>query len=300
MQFGTDQDIPNCRCNEENCSFFLVKGLRFLFPDCSPCWRALEWEKKCEIPNDYQSVYGKLVKSGENYQSADVHQIDLDLNRTFPTTKLFGSDTKLALRRVLISISLFEPAVGYVQGMNFLAGSIMWHTTESKSFWFMINLLRKYEMRRNFLPGLPGLAKHSQILELLLFEQYPNFFCYLNEHRADVSVYITEWCFTLFAKIVPIYEMGMILHGFFLNGWVFFYKVVLAIIFRLKEKLLCLRDPADILTIIKPSEVYKKGRTNFIKSLSAGSENLTWAELLNEAENINLDKDYIEFLISNI
>ena len=56
----------------------------------------------------------------------------------------------------------------------------------------MITLLKKYELRKNYLPGLPGLSKHAQILELLLFEQYPNLLCYLNEHRADVGIYITE------------------------------------------------------------------------------------------------------------
>ena len=94
--------------------------------------------------------------------------------------------------------------------------------------------------------------------------------------------------------------MGLVLHGFFTHSWFFFYKLVLAIIIRLKEKLLGLRDPADILTIIKPSEVYKRGHFNFLKSLSNHSEELTWELLVLEANNIKLDIGYIDFLVSSI
>ena len=164
----------------------------------------------------------------------------------------------------------------------------------------MVTLLKKYELRRNYLPGLPGLSKHAQILEVLLFEQYPGLYCYLSEHRADVAVYITEWCFTLFAKIVPITEMGLVLHGFFLNSWFFFYKLVLSIILRLKDKILNVKDPADILTIIKPSEVYKKGQNSFLFSLANRNEDISWEIIINEANLIKLDKGYIEFLVSSL
>ena len=295
-----DKDISYCTCNQDSSSFSFSNSFRFLFPTRDPCWRSLSWEKHCEFPEDHMSTYSKLLKLQETASSPDIHQIDLDLNRTFPTTKHFNAEHKLSLRRILVCVSLYEPLVGYVQGMNFLVGSLLWHTSECKAFWLMVSLLKKYKLEMNYIPGLPGLSKHAQILELLLFEQYPNLLCYLNEHRADVSIYITEWCFTLFSKIVPITEMGLVLHEFFEHGWCFFYRLVLAIILRLKEKLLSLKDPADILTIIKPSEVYKRGHFSFLKSLRKDSEEMSWKKLIKEASKINLNKGYIEYLVSSI
>jgi Rab-GTPase-TBC domain len=295
-----NKDTSNCTCNQENTNFFLLKGLTLLFPNYNPCWRVAQWEKLSDFPADGEKIYSELIEIQKTAQSSEIHQIDLDLDRTFPYIKYFDDKRKLALRRILVCISLYEPLVGYVQGMNFLVGAILWHTSEYKTFWLMTSLLQKHDLRKNYLPGLPGLSKHAQILEVLLFEQYPSLYCYLSEHRADVSVYITEWCFTLFAKVIPIDKMGQVLHGFFINSWYFFYKIVLAIIFRLKEKLFSLKDPADILTIIKPSEVYKKGRYSFLNSLSRYSEDLTWEGLIGEADSINIDKGYIEFLVSTI
>ena len=60
------------------------------------------------------------------------------------------------------------------------------------------------------------------------------------------------------------------------------------------------KDPADILTIIKPSEVYKKGQNSFLFSLANRNEDISWEIIINEANLIKLDKGYIEFLVSSL
>lgn len=295
-----ENERADCNCNGETSGFAFLRSFGLGFFSAEPCWRCEEWEKLADFPADAVEIYLALRNQQETAVSPDIHQIDLDLNRTFPLSKSFNHERKQKLRRVLVCISLYKPLVGYVQGMNFLVGAILWHTCEYKAFWLMISLLVKYKLEWNYVHGLPGLAKHAKILELLLFEQYPNLLCYLNEHRADVSIYITEWCFTLFAKIVPVNDMGLILHEFFNHGWCFFYRLVLAIIIRLKEKLLTLKDPADILTIIKPSEVYKRGGFSFLKSITKNTEKMTWQEFIAEANSIQLNKGYIEYLMDDV
>ena len=290
---------PNCDCNKETYTFSFLTHLTSIFSPSRSCYRVSEWEKLLGYPESISETYNNLLKNQDLARACDVHQIDLDLDRTFPSLKYFGHQDKQALRRILICISLHDQSVGYVQGMNFLAGSILWHTSEVKTFWLMATLLSRYELRLNYVPGLPGLTKHSKILELILFEQYPAFVCYLNDNRADISVYITEWCFTLFAKVVPIVEMGQVLNEFFRHGWIFFYKLVITILLRLKDKLLGLKDPSDILTLIKPSEVYKKG-CNFLKGLAKHKEKLTWTKLFEEVEDVKLSRQYIEFLINSV
>ena len=78
-----------------------------------------------EFPTDGKEIYNRLLNIQETAESPDIHQIDLDLNRTFPSTRLFNNKKKAALRRILVCISLYEPLVGYVQGMNFLVGAIL-------------------------------------------------------------------------------------------------------------------------------------------------------------------------------
>ena len=52
-------------------------------------------------------------------------QIDKDLPRTFPGHPLLDGIGRDALRRVLCAYALHNPAVGYCQGMNFLAALLL-------------------------------------------------------------------------------------------------------------------------------------------------------------------------------
>ncbi len=69
-------------------------------------------------------------------------QIELDLPRTFPDNVHFrpaASAPRLQqLRRILTAYAAFNPAVGYGQGMSFVAGMLLLATDdEEASFWLL-------------------------------------------------------------------------------------------------------------------------------------------------------------------
>lgn len=45
--------------------------------------------------------------------------------------------------------------------MNFIVGSLLFHTSEVMAFWLFVSLLEDCELRDIYLPKLPGLYKHS-------------------------------------------------------------------------------------------------------------------------------------------
>lgn len=70
--------------------------------------------------------------------------------------------------------------------MNFLAGSLLYHAEEYLAFWILVTIFETLEMRDIFLPGivfsykpfiycvgLPGLSKHCQIIDMLIFNYLP-------------------------------------------------------------------------------------------------------------------------------
>jgi hypothetical protein len=73
-----------------------------------------------------------------------------------------------ALRRVLTTFAKYDPQLGYVQGMNFIVGALLWHSSEADCFWLFVTLMEDYELRDNYLPNLLGLSKHSQIIDILV------------------------------------------------------------------------------------------------------------------------------------
>ena len=56
----------------------------------------------------------------------------------------------------------FDPLIiDYVQGMNFIVGTLLYHCDEVMAFWLFVSLIEDCELRDIYLPGLPGLYKHS-------------------------------------------------------------------------------------------------------------------------------------------
>lgn len=60
--------------------------------------------------------------------------------------------------------------IDYVQGMNFIVASLLYHANEVMSFWLFVSLIEDCELRDIYMHGLPGLFKHSQIIDMLIME----------------------------------------------------------------------------------------------------------------------------------
>ena len=60
--------------------------------------------------------------------------------------------------------------------MNFIVGSLLYHCNEVMTFWLFVSLIEDCELRDIYLPGLPGLNKHSQIIEMLIMENLKDVF----------------------------------------------------------------------------------------------------------------------------
>ena len=52
--------------------------------------------------------------------------------------------------------------------MNFVVASLLYHAEEPVAFWLYVSLIEDCEIRDIYLPGLPGLYKHTQIIEILI------------------------------------------------------------------------------------------------------------------------------------
>ena len=47
----------------------------------------------------------------------------------------------------MFAIAIYDVQVGYVQGMNFLAGALLFHSDEYVAFWNYVTLYERLELR---------------------------------------------------------------------------------------------------------------------------------------------------------
>ena len=108
------------------------------------------------------------------------------------------------LFNVCKAYALFDEAVGYPQGMNFIIMPLLFTMPEEEAFCLLVRMMNKYGVRELFLQDMPGLHLHLYQFERLLEDLEPALYCHLNRRGVSPKLYATQWFLTLFAYRFPL------------------------------------------------------------------------------------------------
>ncbi|KAF8820092.1 TBC domain-containing protein [Cardiosporidium cionae] len=181
-----------------------------------------------------------------------VHRcILLDITRTFPALDFYKGKGADQLQRILEAYAFYDPDVGYVQGMNFVAGFLLWHSNEQQAFWMLVTIMQSLDVRTMYLRHFPGLIKRCAIVETLLSISVPKLFLHLEMSGIDAVLFASEWFLTLFASSVPFEPLNRIWDEFFEEGWSSIYKLIIQRCLMLRYKIMINKETDAILGIIK-------------------------------------------------
>lgn len=202
---------------------------------------------------------------------------------------------------MLLAFTKYDSTVGYVQGMNFVVAALLLHCAEEIAFWLFVSIIEDYEMRDIYRPRLPGLYKHTQIINMLMFTNVRQIYQHFVINGIRVEMFATNWIFTLFASIVPINQMGMIFDEFFRSSWIFVYKLALHLL-RSNEKSILATD--DISAMISPMKDAKpksviNGLLSSLPFFNGIFRQASWREVIRESNNEVLDEDHIKALLDS-
>ena len=67
-----------------------------------------------------------------------------------------------------------KSACGYVQGMNFPAGMMVYHSCPSVAFCIFVKMLETHDIKSNYTPGLPGLLDKCSTIDFLIENSLPS------------------------------------------------------------------------------------------------------------------------------
>eukprot|EP00753_Platysulcus_tardus_P015576 PLAT5099.1.p1 GENE.PLAT5099.1~~PLAT5099.1.p1 ORF type:complete len:395 (+),score=148.95 PLAT5099.1:133-1317(+) len=146
---------------------------------------------------------GMLVLEGDYPCERD---ISVDVHRTFPHHALFQRESEgrpaageRRLFRVLKAYSRWNPEVGYCQGMNFVAGSLLLAgLPQEDAFWMLDALMEQVGLAQLYTAGLPKVMESTALLQRLLEWALPR----VADHLADAcllpSMFGISWFATLF------------------------------------------------------------------------------------------------------
>jgi hypothetical protein len=140
-----------------------------------------------------------------------------------------GSD---ALRRILYAYSVYDPDVGYCQGMNFVAGMFLTFLPEEESFWMLVAVMNEepYYMRSMFLENMAGTHKALYIVDKLIKKYLPKLHRYFNREIIEVSMFATQWIMTVFTSTFSFELVARVWDIFLVEGWKVVYRVIIALL----------------------------------------------------------------------
>lgn len=73
-----------------------------------------------------RNYYQNLLKLAKSIKSLNEHQINVDLNRTFPEVEFFQKEENIKkLENILICYSIRNSSIGYCQGFNFIVARLL-------------------------------------------------------------------------------------------------------------------------------------------------------------------------------
>ncbi|KAI2708927.1 uncharacterized protein N7518_009064 [Penicillium psychrosexuale] len=148
--------------------------------------------------------------------------------------------------------ALYDPGVGYAQGMNFIAMPLLFNMDEVDAFAMMVKLMNKYSLRDMFIQDMPGLHRSLYQFERLLEDLEPALYCHLRRRGVPPQLYATQWFLTLFAYRFPLQLVLRIYDLIFEEGLeTTILKFGVAIMRRNADALLEMKDMSMLTTFLK-------------------------------------------------
>ncbi|KAF8313582.1 TBC-domain-containing protein [Clavulina sp. PMI_390] len=217
----------------------------------------------------------KEKKANGNKESTVMADIEKDVKRTMPTNVFFGGDGigVAKLRRVLQAYSRRNPEVGYCQGMNLIASTLLLvYANEEDAFWMLVCVMEHLLPTEFF--GSSLLVSRACPLVLLDFvqERLPKLYNHLQDLGVDLAAICFSWFLSLFTDCLPVDTLFRVWDVLFLEGMDVLFRVALAML-KMNEAELLACDSVSTLYIHlesmttrmwHPDKLLKVGATNFL------------------------------------
>ena len=215
-----------------------------------------------------KKLYAKYIKQTLDKEKS-INLIDLDIERTFSSLGVFKNESQLGnnLREILRIFVVARPDIGYVQGLSYIAGTLLLQMDKFASFVCFMNII----LSPNILPFYRldeiNIKKRLDLFGEIFKLNLPKLYSHFQENEVFPEHYLLEWFMTLFTRNLNIELALRIWDIYMIEGIFVLYKASI-VIFLLDEKKLMNMDFADIMNHLKNLDKNNYDEDKFVEELS--------------------------------
>ena len=226
--------------------------------------RCVLWPKLCkadelratEAPGYFAALLAEPNATPGQPGFAAERQIELDLARTFPGHRALNGEGGInRLRQVLLAYARRAPAVGYVQGMGFVAALLLIFVEEPETAFWCLAAVVEFLLPVDFFSAtLLGLRIEQAVFNDLVAIKLPKVSKQLRLHGVIAELFATRWFVALFANSLPIETTLRVWDAFLLEGQKVLHRVGLAMLRVAEARLLQCQDQQELLCTLQEEQ----------------------------------------------
>ncbi|XP_033645463.1 uncharacterized protein LOC117304932 isoform X2 [Asterias rubens] len=184
-----------------------------------------------------------------------IRQITVDVDRSFPSHRLFidgsleAKEGRASLFRLLAVYALYNPQVGYCQGMSYIAGMLLMQmSNEEEAFWALVALFEKPKYLSGYFDqSLLRIQQHAAVFQKLITNRLPKFARHLASMELHLLTFVTPWFMCLYTSF-PCWDTVLTIWDLILlDGISTIFRVALAVLRVSQDELLQTSDMSRIL-----------------------------------------------------
>ena len=205
-------------------------------------WAECSGASALRVPGYYDDLVGS-----DNDDPIIVAQIQMDIHRTLPDNIFFRKGPGVAkLNEVLLAYSRRNPEVGYCQGMNLIAGSLLLiMPTAEDAFWVLTSMVENILPRHYYDHSLLASRADQHVLRKYVSDILPKISAHLDDLGIELEALTFQWFLSVFTDCLSAEALFRVWDVVlcFNDGSTFLFQVALALL-KLNEQQLLECDSA--------------------------------------------------------
>lgn len=134
------------------------------------------------------------------------------------------------LKSVLYSYAIYNPSVGYCQGMGMVVGIMLMRMPPEDAFYLLVAIVDRY-MTDYYTPDLSQLRQDGLVFNHLLHKHSKKVAKRLDQLGIDPLIYLTQWFMPIYAISLPWRAVLRVWDMFFCDGVKTLHRIALGIIY---------------------------------------------------------------------
>ena len=217
-------------------------------------YRAKIWAECSEaLSSRTPGYYDDLVAKGVE-DAVIVAQISMDVHRTLTDNIFFRNGPGVAkLNDVLHAYARHNPDIGYCQGMNLIAASLLLIVpTAEDAFWLLTSMIEKILPPHYFDHSLLASRADQQVLRAYVAQLLPRLSAHLDELSIELEALTFQWFLSVFTgclsaeALFRVWDVVLCTN----DGSTFLFQVALALLSLNEHALLRCTTPAGVYSYI--------------------------------------------------